>query len=148
MPTPSEAVARIPGRNGAPSGDLYVEVRLRQHDVFRRDGRDLHADVTVPFVQAALGAELAVPTVNGDTATVRLPAGTQPGEVLTVRRHGLPARGGGSMGDLLLHVQVAVPDDLDEEQRQLLRQFAQLRGEDIAADGGGLFTRLREAFRS
>lgn len=136
------------GRNGAAAGDLYVEVRVAPHDVFARDGRQLHADVSVPFVQAALGAELAVPTIHGETASVRLPPGTQPGDVLTVRRQGLPQRTGAAPGDLLLHVRVQVPTDLDEEQRDLLREFAALRGEETSADGGGLLSRLREAFRS
>lgn len=137
------------GRNGAAAGDLFVEVRVQPDGLFERDGRHLHATVTVPFVQAALGADLAVPTVDGDRASVRLPAGTQPGDVVTARRHGLPPRGGGTRGDLLLHVQVEVPRDLDDGQRQLLRELADLRGEDTATDdGGGLFTRLREAFRS
>ena len=135
------------GRNGAPAGDLYVEVRIAEHEIFERDGRDLWAEVSVPLVQAALGTTLEVPLVDGDTATVDLPAGSQPGDVLRVRRAGLPPRGGGNRGDLQLRVHVEVPRDLDTEQRELLRQFAELRGEEAPPEGRGLFNRLREAFR-
>lgn len=135
------------GRAGAGAGDLYVEVSVERHDVFRRDGRELHAEIGVPLVQAALGTVLRVPTVDGDEAEVRLPPGTQPGDELRVRRAGVPLRGGGPRGDLVLRVQVEIPRDLDGQQRALLEELARLRGEDISDAGGGLFTRLREAFR-
>lgn len=135
------------GRHGAPAGDLFVEVHVAEHDLFERDGRDLWAEVSVPLVQAALGTVLEVPLVDGDTTTVDLPAGAQPGDVLTVRRAGLPTRGGGRPGDLRLRVHVEVPRDLDGEQRELLRRFAELRGEEAPADGRGVLSRLREAFR-
>ncbi|MBW3620036.1 MAG: J domain-containing protein [Actinobacteria bacterium] len=135
------------GRHGAPAGDLYVEVHVAEHDIFQRDGRDLWAEVSVPFVQAALGTTLKVPLVDGGSEPVELPAGSQPGDVLRVRRAGLPPRGGGNRGDLHLRIQVEVPRDLDAEQRELLRRLAELRGEETPEDGRGLFTRLREAFR-
>jgi molecular chaperone DnaJ len=135
------------GRLGAPAGDLYAEVQVAPHEHYRREGRDLVADVSVPFVQAALGATLHVPSILGDEVPVDLPAGTQPGDVLTVRREGLPARGGGGRGDLRLVVHVEVPTDLDREQRALVEQLAELRGEEVPERGGGLFTRLRDAFR-
>ncbi len=135
------------GRHGAPAGDLYVEIRVAAHEIFERDGRDLWAEVSVPVVQAALGTTLEVPLVVGGTATVDLPAGSQPGDVLKVRRSGLPPRGGGNRGDLHLRVHVEVPRDLDTEQRDLLRRLAELRGEDAPPEGRGLFNRLREAFR-
>lgn len=133
------------GRNGAPAGDLYVEIRVLEHDHFQRDGRDLWAQVTVPFVQAALGAELTVPTVTGEEVEVDLPAGTQPADVLEVRRAGLPPRGGGQRGDLHLRVQVEVPRDLDDQQRELIERIAELRDEQ-APPARGLLGRLREAF--
>jgi molecular chaperone DnaJ len=135
------------GRHGAPAGDLYVEVHVGEHEIFQRDGRDLWAEVSVPFVQAALGTTLEVPLVAGGTQAVDLPAGSQPGDVLRVRRAGLPGRGGGGRGDLQLRVHVEVPRDLDPEQRELLLRLAELRGEATPREGRGLFTRLREAFR-
>jgi molecular chaperone DnaJ len=135
------------GRQGAPSGDLYVEIHLVDHALFERDGRDLVAEVAVPVTQAALGGTLTVPTVDGDEVEVQVPAGTQPGTVLVVRRAGLPAQGGGRRGDLRLLVRVEVPTDLDGDQRSLLQQLADLRGEHLASGGQGLFTRLRGAFQ-
>ncbi|MFA9446968.1 molecular chaperone DnaJ [Egicoccus sp. AB-alg6-2] len=135
------------GRQGAPPGDLYVEVRLRRHEWFERDGRDLVAEINVPVTQAALGGTVTVPTVDGSVAEVTVPAGTQTGQELFVRRAGLPSSASGRRGDLRLVVRVEVPTDLDGEQRELLARLAELRGEPLAADGRGLFTRLREAFR-
>lgn len=135
------------GRQGAPAGDLYVEIRIAEHEVYERAGRDLLAEVSVPVTQAALGGSLTLPTIDGDEIEVDVPAGTQPGEVLTVRRAGLPAPGGGRRGDLKLVVRVEVPTDLDVEQQELLARLAELRGEDLAARGRGLFTRLRGAFQ-
>ncbi len=134
------------GRQGAAAGDLYVQVQVAPHEVFERAGRDLTAEVTVAVTQAALGGTLRVATLDGDEVEVVLPAGTQPGDVLTVRRAGLPVRGGGRRGDLSLVVAVEVPTGLDADQRALLERLAQLRDEPLA-DGRGLFTRLRGAFQ-
>lgn len=133
------------GRNGGPAGTLYVEMRIAEHDLFERDGRALWAKLSVPFTQAALGAVVTVDTLDGEVE-VDVPAGTQPDDVLTVRRRGLPATGGGGRGDLHLRVDVAVPRDLDGEQRDLLEQLAKLRGEDVPG-AAGLFGRLKRAFR-
>ncbi|HEX9889268.1 MAG TPA: J domain-containing protein [Nitriliruptorales bacterium] len=135
------------GRLGAASGDLYVELHIEAHDVFEREGRDLWSQLRVPFVQAALGADLEVPLVDGQTVEVAVPRGAQPGDVLTLRSSGLPARGGGQRGDLKLRIEVAVPTDLDDEQEALLRELAERRGEDVPEQGQGLLERLRRAFR-
>jgi molecular chaperone DnaJ len=135
------------GRRGAPAGDLFVEIRVVDHELFERDGRDLVAEVAVPVTQATLGGTLTVPTVDGTEVEVEVPAGTQPGAVLLVRRAGLPVQGGGRRGDLRLLVRVEVPTDLDAEQRELVERLAELRGEQLASRGRGLFTRLRGAFQ-
>lgn len=135
------------GRRGAPSGDLYVELRIADHEVFERHGHDLLADVTVPFTQAALGGSITVPTLVDDDVEVAVPAGSQPGDVLTVRRAGLRDRSGRPRGDLHLRLQVEVPSDLSGEQRELVERLAELREEDLDARGRGLFTRLRGAFQ-
>jgi molecular chaperone DnaJ len=135
------------GRNGAPAGDLYVQVRVTPHELFERDGRDLAAEVSVPVTQAALGGTLTVPTLDGEDVEVPVPAGTQPGDVLTVRRAGLPVRGGGRRGDLHLVVRVEVPTGLDAAQRDLLQQLAAARGEELATRSSGRFSRLRGAFQ-
>ncbi|MFO7961972.1 MAG: molecular chaperone DnaJ [Nitriliruptoraceae bacterium] len=135
------------GRNGAAAGDLYVQVRVAAHELFERDGRDLAAEVSVPVTQAALGGSLNAPTVDGEEVEIPVPAGTQPGDVLTVRRAGLPVRGGGRRGDLHLVVRVEVPTGLDVEQRGLLEQLAAARGEELAQRSGGRFSRLRDALQ-
>lgn len=133
------------GVHGAPAGDLLVEVRVADHELYERDGRTLIGELRVPVTQAALGARLAVPTLDGEVE-VDLPAGTQPGDVLTVRREGLPGTGGGGRDDLKLVVRVEVPRDLDAEQRDLMEQLATLRGEDVPGVAG-IFDRLKRAFR-
>ncbi|MFA9432787.1 molecular chaperone DnaJ [Egicoccus sp. AB-alg2] len=135
------------GRHGAPPGDLYVEVHLAPHEWFERDGRDLVAEITVPVTQAALGGSVTVPTVDGAEVEVEVPAGTQNGEELLIRRAGLPNTANGRRGDLRLVVRVEVPMGLSTEQRDLLARLAELRDEPLAADGRGLFTRLRDAFQ-
>lgn len=135
------------GRQGAPAGDLYVEIRLAEHDLYERDGRDLHGSVTVPLVQAALGATVVVPGIDGAEVEIDVPAGTQPGDVVSTAEAGLPRQGGGARGRLHLHIGVEVPTDLDEEQHELLRRLATLRGEDVSERGNGLLARLRDALR-
>ncbi len=133
------------GRHGAPAGDLFVEVRVASHAVYERDGRDLLAEIVVPVTQAALGGSVTVPDLAGADVEVPVPAGTQPGDVLVVRKHGLPARGGGRRGDLKLVVDVEVPTRLDREQRELLQRLAEVRGDHLASSGSGLFARLRRS---
>jgi molecular chaperone DnaJ len=137
------------GRNGGASGDLYVRTRIRPHELFTRDGNDLHCELRIPMVQAALGAELTLTTLHGEQP-VRIPPGTQSDDVVTLRRMGMPKlSGGGARGNLHVHCRVMTPTDLDPESEALLRQFAEVRGEQAAelADGHrGLFGRLREAF--
>jgi molecular chaperone DnaJ len=111
------------GTNGGPAGDLIVGVSVRPHAVFERDGYDLWCDIAVQFWQAALGDLLNVPTLEG-SAELRLPAGTQPGTVLSLRGRGIPVlHGGGRKGDLYLRIQVETPEALSPEQRALVEQM-------------------------
>jgi molecular chaperone DnaJ len=135
------------GRQGAAAGDLFVEVHVTAHPVFERDGADLVAEVVVPVTQAALGGTITLTGIDGDELEVPLPAGTQPGDVLLVRRAGLPVRGGGRRGSLRLVVRVEVPTGLDGEQRELLARLAQLRDEPTSSSGNGVFARLRDAMQ-
>ncbi len=97
------------GRQGGPTGDLYVRVRVRPHRVFTRDGNDLHCELALSMAQAALGGDVTVPTLHGDE-TLRVPPGTQSGAVLTVRRAGMPKlSGGGARGSLHVHCRVETP---------------------------------------
>ncbi len=135
------------GQRGARPGDLYVEIRVAPHEVFERDGRDLWAEVAVPATQAMLGARLTMQDVEGQEVELVVSPGSQSGDVVTIRRHGLPRTGGGGRGDLHVRLRVEVPTDLDDEQRELVRRLAELRGEDGDGHNPGFLSRLREAFR-
>jgi molecular chaperone DnaJ len=123
------------GRQGAPAGDLYVQVQVAPHPHLVREGRSLHTVVRVPLTTALLGGSLRVPALGGEEHEVDVPAGVQPGQVLLVTRAGLPVRGGGRRGDLHLHVEVDVPKRLGRRERELVRQWAEQRGEDPGAGG-------------
>jgi curved DNA-binding protein len=111
-----------PGVDGGPSGDLFLRARIAPHPRFRVDGRDLHVDLPVTPSEAALGALVSVPTLKG-TARVRVPAGSSSGRRLRLRGEGLPTSGG-EHGDLFARVQIMVPKELDERQRELYEQLA------------------------
>src|SRR3954453_2178653 len=138
------------GPGGGPAGDLYVEVHERPHAVFTRDGEDLHCRVTLPMTAAALGTMLKLETLEGHEDLTIKP-GTQSGNVITLRAHGAPRLRGTGRGNLLVHLEVQTPSRLDERQQELLRELAALRGEDLAegsgANTGGLFSRVRDAFK-
>ena len=137
------------GPGGGPAGDLYVEVHERPHDVFTRDGEDLHCRVTLPMTAAALGTSLNLKTLDGEEELDIRP-GTQSGSVLTLRGHGAPRLRATGRGNLVVHVEVQTPTRLDGEQEKLLRELAALRGEDQPDSHheaqGGLFSRVRDAF--
>ena len=110
-----------PGRNGGAAGDLYVTVRVAAHPVFGRNGKNLTLDVPVTFVEAALGAEIDVPTLEGKVR-LRIPAGTQTNRTFRVRGHGVEDAKG-NRGDLLVTVSITVPEQLTDEGKELLQQF-------------------------
>jgi molecular chaperone DnaJ len=115
------------GRGGGPPGDLYVVVHTDRHPVFGRRGRDLTVTVPVTFPEAALGAKVTVPTLDGPV-TVKVPPGSKSGKTLRVRGRGVPASSG--VGDLLVTVEVAVPDRLSEEARKSVEALGhQIDGE-------------------
>src|SRR5439155_27379708 len=115
------------GDQGAGSGDLYVVVRVAPHPVFGRRGSDLTVDLPVTFPEAALGAQVQVPTPNGPV-TLKIPSGTESGTTFRVRGKGAPKARGGA-GDLLVTVRVDVPGNLSGEERRLLEQLQELRKE-------------------
>ncbi len=113
-----------PGVGGGPAGDLYLTVRVRPHPVFEREGDNLRCEVTVGFPTAALGGEAQVPTVRGTTVQMRIPAGTQGGQVFRLAGQGMPRRSGSGNGDLMARVNIRVPRKLDAHQRELIEQLA------------------------
>ena len=138
------------GPGGGPAGDLYVEVHERPHEGFTRDGEDLHCRVTLPMTAAALGTTLKLQTLDG-VEDLDIKAGTQSGSILTLRAHGAPRLRSTGRGNLLVHIDVETPARIDERQRELLRELALLRGEDLpdgsGAPQGGLLSRVRDAFK-
>jgi molecular chaperone DnaJ len=136
------------GPGGGPAGDLYVEIHEKPHDVFTREGEDLHCKLKLPMTAAALGTRLTVDTLDGQE-TVDVHAGTQPGSTLRIRGAGIPVlRGGDTRGDLYVHLDVRTPTKIDAEQERVLHQLAELRSEEIVEPvrGNGFFSRMRDAF--
>lgn len=133
------------GPRGGSSGDLYVHVRVRPHPTFRRDGDDLVHDLHIPFTQASLGAHIEYETLDG-TEDLVIPRATESGTVFRLRGRGVPHVRGRGRGDLRVRIVVEVPDELTDEQEDLLRQLAALRGEAVAEPGQGLFSRIKSAF--
>ena len=111
-----------PGTNGGPPGDLYIEIRQKKHDIFERDGDDLHCTVPINIVTAALGGEIDVPTLDGKAA-IDLPEGTQNGKQFRLRGKGIKGVRGSYPGDLYCHITVETPVKLTEHQRKLLKEL-------------------------
>ncbi|MGH9041943.1 MAG: molecular chaperone DnaJ [Acidimicrobiia bacterium] len=132
-------------RGGAP-GDLYVSVSVRRHARFQRHGDDLVQVLGIPMTQAVLGAVLPIETLDGEEDLV-IPAGTQSGRVFRLRGRGVPSLRGRGRGDLLVQVDVAVPEKLSVEEAALMRRLAELRGEEVAPKEEGFFSRIRSAFQ-
>ncbi len=137
------------GAGNGPAGDLYIEIQVSNHSTFVRRGHDLHATVELPMTAAALGTTITLETLDGEQS-VDVPAGTPSGQALTLRGLGVTHLRGAGRGDLIVHVEVNTPKNLDDQQRQLLEQLAILRGEEhapgrVATNGTGLFGRLKDA---
>ncbi len=111
-----------PGMNGGPPGDLYVEIHIKQHAVFQRDGDDLHCEMPISFAKAALGGDIEVPTLSGKVS-FSLPEGTQTGKTFRLRGKGIKGVRSGFPGDLFCHVLVETPVKLTDKQKDLLREF-------------------------
>lgn len=116
------------GVNGGPSGDLYVQISLRQHELFTRDGDDLHCEIPITMATAALGGDIDVPTLDG-TASLRIPDETQTGKIFRLRGKGITGMRSGVAGNLYVHVVVETPVNLSSDQKELLRQFQESLGE-------------------
>jgi len=134
------------GFRGGPSGDLYVVLHVKEHEIFKRDGDDLICEMPVSFVQAALGTEIEVPTLEGK-ASVKIPAGTQPGAVFRVKGKGVKNLQGYGHGDLHVRVQVEVPTRLNHEQKTKLSEFAALCDGKEAPLVQGFFDKAKKFFK-
>ncbi|WP_284974585.1 molecular chaperone DnaJ [Arthrobacter sp. efr-133-TYG-104] len=135
------------GPAGGPAGDLYVEIRVNNDSVFVREGDDLHATLSVPMTAAALGTEVQLETFDGEQ-DIDVKAGTQSGEIITLRGLGVTHLRGYGRGDLKVHLHVETPTKLDPAQEDLLQQLAKLRGEQFTEGklvaSGGMFAKLRD----
>jgi molecular chaperone DnaJ len=136
------------GERGGPAGDLYVLVRVRPDERFLREGNDLITVVDVPAPAAALGTTVTVPTLEGDEA-IEIEPGTQPGELITLKGRGMPALRRGHAGDQIVVVNVVIPRNLSDDQRDLLERLsATLDARNLeAANAEGLFAKVKRAFR-
>jgi len=134
------------GFRGGPSGDLYVVLHVKAHEIFQRDGDDLICEVPVSFVQATLGAEIEVPTLDG-RATIKVPTGTQPGTTFRIKGKGVKNLQGYGHGDLHVRVQVEVPAHLNHEQRAKLQEFAALCDGREAPLARGFFEKAKKFFK-
>ena len=116
------------GRNGGGAGDLYVTVNVRPHQIFEREGTTLFCEIPITFVEAALGAEIEVPTMTG-SVKYNIPEGTQTGTRFTVKGEGVTSPRSGKKGDLVFEATVEVPKNLSEKQKEALRAFAEESGQ-------------------
>jgi len=133
------------GRNGGPAGDLYVEVHVKSHAIFERDGANLHCEVPISFAEAALGGELEVPTLEG-RVKLKVPAETQTGRLFRLRGKGVtPVRGGG-IGDLLCRVVVETPVHLTQKQKDLFKELQEGMGNKHSPRSKGWFDGVKKFF--
>lgn len=119
-----------PGINGGPRGNLYIEIKVKPHKFFRRRSDDVLLDLNINIAQAALGAEIKVPTLDGDEK-LSIPAGTQPGKVFKLRHKGIPHLRGSGKGDQLVIINIDIPSRLSSEQRKLFEQLAETLGSEV-----------------
>ncbi len=132
-----------PGINGGPSGNFYIKIDVASHKFFRRRGFDILLDLDINMVQAALGDEIRIPTVDGDVG-LRIPPGTQPGKVFRLRDKGIPHLRKNSRGDMLATVSIQVPTQLDANQRQLLEELGKTMGTEIKIQERSFFDKLKD----
>jgi molecular chaperone DnaJ len=130
------------GLRGGPTGDLYIFIEVKDHAIFQRDGIHLFCRVPVSIATAALGGEVEVPTIDGGSSRVKVPAGAQTGKQMRLRAKGMPALRGGGVGDMLIELAVETPVNLTSRQRELLREFEKL-SEENNPESAGFFSKVK-----
>ena len=128
--------------NGGPSGDCYVFIQIKPHPFFHRDGQDLICQVPIGYAQAALGAEISVPTLEGEE-TLRIPAGTQNGDVIRMRGRGIPTPRRNSAGDLLIQIFIEVPKKVSPEHESVLRKLAEIEGDNVLPERKSFYGKVK-----
>ncbi len=132
------------GVKGGPAGDLYITIRVKQHTIFQRQGNDIICDIPITFVQAALGVEMEVPTLDGKVK-YSVPEGTQTGSIFRLKGKGVPFIRGNGRGDQYVKVSVEVPKKLNEKQKTILREFAELSGDEYHEQRKSFFNKMKDA---
>ena len=134
------------GIQGAQAGDLIVTIRIQKHDYYIREGNDLHVSMSIPMVQAALGAELEIDGIlEGEVVPVKITEGTQSGDKIRARGYGLPKFNSSSRGDMIVHIEVEIPKKLKKKEREILQKLADEMGEETA-DTRSPLQKIRDAF--
>ncbi len=134
------------GAAGGPPGDLYVLLRVREHPIFERHGNDLHIEVPVNVAQAALGAEISVPTIDGTPHKLKIQAGSQGGSQFRIRHQGVASVNGGRRGDLVVHLRVEVPTKLNKEQKAIFEQLLGALPANNEPTDKGLLEKVKDYF--
>jgi molecular chaperone DnaJ len=134
------------GLYGGPNGDLYIETHIREHPLFKRQGQDIYFEVPISFVQAALGDEIDIPTLE-ETAKLTVPPGTQSGQVFRLKDKGVPSLNGRGKGDLYVKVDVEVPVKLNSKQKELLKEFSKATQDSHNPKISGFFDKIQEYFK-
>jgi molecular chaperone DnaJ len=133
------------GEMGGSRGDLYVMVHVKEHEIFERRDANLYCAIPVSFTQAALGAEIIVPTLDGEEM-LRIAEGTQTGSVFRLKGKGMPVLGGRGRGDQYVAVNIITPTNLSREQRRLLEEMSQLETNTTADDDRGIMDKVKDIF--
>lgn len=134
-----------PGERGGPNGDLFVYIRVRPHRFFKREGENVYCEIPITFVQAALGDEITVPTLDGKVKQT-IPEGTQTGTMFRLRGKGIPRLNDRGRGDQYVKVYVDVPKKLNNEQKELLRKFAEASGDEVNPGHKSFIDKMKDAF--
>ena len=134
-----------PGENGGPNGDFYVVIAVEPHELFRRDRDNLYIDIPISFDQAALGADITVPTLDGKVS-YKVPAGTQPGTVFRLKGKGMRNVQNGRMGDLYVKVNLEVPTKLNGEQKKIIKEMGEKVTQKCYQKKSGFAQKMKEFF--
>ena len=134
------------GARGGPAGDLYIFLSIKAHPFFQRDGADLYCRVPISMVAAALGGEFEVPTLDGASAKVKIPEGTQSGKQFRLRSKGMPVLRSRDVGDLYIQAMVETPQNLTRRQRELLREFEEASSKETQPESAGFFGKMKDFF--
>ena len=132
------------GVRGGPAGDLYIFLSLGAHEFFQRDGADLHCRVPISMVQAALGGEFEVPTIDGGKTRVKVPEGTQSGRRFRLQGKGMPVLRSRQVGDMYVQIVVETPQKLTKKQRELLAEFERLSSRETHPESTGFFGKVKD----